>query len=289
MVLAILFGLSIIILTKLPIFNFAQGLDLHCLFDYSDKKSSYGRHYACIAQNLSTNLTDGTIRNVQQFGSQQAPEENKESVEEFFVEKGDCFVLPKNLSGNFGNLKIYIVKNSNVRNLTKGDLDGLKKLEVFDVSHNHHIEVLPSGFFDGLLNLKKISFDSCNLKFIDCSVFDEFPNSGPIEVNFNNNHCTNYTTPGLPWPIQTVQDKIKNCNTPISSNYDTVTTEKTLNHSSSAFNANSLTNETANDTLFAHAFESFQIFIKDYLTIILSVLLLDTISCFIISLYLIHK
>ena len=81
--------------------------------------------------------------------------------EKLLVEKQNCPYLPLDVSKFFVNLETFFFMKSNVQHLFNGDLDGLNKLVIFNVSHNP-IKVLGPNFFDGHETIEIISFYDCN-------------------------------------------------------------------------------------------------------------------------------
>ena len=77
--------------------------------------------------------------------------------------------LPLKVGDFYKNLEILCIANSNVQHLMQGDLKGLDKLEVFDVSHNP-IEQLGPDFFKGHGSIESVLFYICHMKIIDTFV-----------------------------------------------------------------------------------------------------------------------
>ena len=163
------------------IIHVASSVVLKC--DFKMKKSYWGTEYACIATNFVTSLCDRKISEVK--GTHLAGKTNAD-VKKLYVYKQNCPFLPLDVSTFFVNLQIFYFKKSNVQHLFDGDLDGLNKLLIFDVSHNP-IKVLGPNFFDGHETIEKISFHDCKLKTIHLNAL--MPLKNLKEAHFKENVC----------------------------------------------------------------------------------------------------
>ena len=90
--------------------------------------------------------------------------------------------LPLKVGDFYKNLEILCIANSNVQHLMQGDLKGLDKLEVFDVSHNP-IEQLGPDFFKGHGSIESVAFYNCHLKIIDTFVLDPLEKLNSALIN----------------------------------------------------------------------------------------------------------
>jgi hypothetical protein len=66
-----------------------------------------------------------------------------------------------------------------------GDIDGLDKLQAFDISHNP-IEEIPRDFFKGKITIEKLSFHDCHLRKVAPNVFKDMQLS---MIDVMNNFC----------------------------------------------------------------------------------------------------
>lgn len=162
--------------------SFAVVLDC----DFKEQITIWGREYCCVARGFRTTLND---RNVTEVRGTHVDRMTNNDVKKIFVKKQSCPYLPLNLASHFKNLETFYVMNSNVQHLLKGDLDGLTKLKVFDVSHNP-IEQIGEDFFIGHQSIKIISFYDCHIKFVHPNALDPLVNLE--EGHFQNNVCIDF-------------------------------------------------------------------------------------------------
>ncbi|KAG5683948.1 hypothetical protein PVAND_013204 [Polypedilum vanderplanki] len=165
-----------IVLIKLTI-----GIKLNCRFE--DYKTVYKFSYTCLAQNLQTTLNERTVTEV--VGDHIFGKTNND-VEKVFIQHQNCHCIPRNLGEFFPNLKILYIMKSNVQYLMDGDLDGLDKLKIFDVSHNP-IDQIGENFFKGHSSIMIISFYDCHIKKVTPGSLNSLTN---IErMHFEGNAC----------------------------------------------------------------------------------------------------
>lgn len=151
--------------------------------DFKFQTSHWGVEYACVPSSLRTTLYDRNVTEVK--GVHDAGQSNQKVIK-LFVKKQSCPYLPLNLGSHFGNLKTLYMMHSKVQHLLNGDLDGLKNLRVFDVSHNP-IEMLGQDFFKGHDTIEIISFYDCHLKMIHPNSLNPLTNLK--EAHFEQNVC----------------------------------------------------------------------------------------------------
>lgn len=128
-------------------------------------------------------------------------------VKAFYVRNGKCPVLPLNLGEFFKNLEVFYVERSGVKTLTDYDLKGLKKLKIFDVSHNP-IERLEKNFFVGHSGIEAISFYDCELIYVHHSALDPLTNLQ--QAHFEDNFCINIHL-YFPNYLPTLKERLENC------------------------------------------------------------------------------
>lgn len=109
----------------------SSAIVLEC--EFRQQVSHWGVEYACVATRLKTSLNDRTVASI---NGQHVSGMTNDDVKKIFIKKQSCPYLPLNFGAHFTNLETLYVMNSNVQHLLDGDLAGLKKLKVFDVSHN---------------------------------------------------------------------------------------------------------------------------------------------------------
>lgn len=156
-------------------------LVLEC--EFKNHESHWGKDYTCFSKNLVVSETDRIVEKV--IGTHK---EGKtiDDVVNVYAEHQNCSVLPLNLGVFFKNLMILYFMKSNVKTLNVGDLDGLNKLVIFDVSHNP-LTTIPKDFFKGHSHITKISFFECKLDNIEPGTFDHLENLN--EGHFQYNPC----------------------------------------------------------------------------------------------------
>lgn len=152
---------------------------IDCEFKYHH--TVFDQFYACIVSNLQTTFTNRTITSV---NGKHLNGKTHEDVQMFFAKKENCPYLPQNLQSFFPNLEVLYMMNSNVQHLMTGDLDGLKNLKIFDVSHNP-IDQIGQDFFRGHEKLEKISFYDSHLKKVNRGSLDNFTNLQGLYFDFN--------------------------------------------------------------------------------------------------------
>lgn len=145
-----------------------------------------GYHYSCVAENFRTSLND---REITEINGTHVAGKTHNDVKKLYIKKQFCPYLPLKVGDFFTNLEIFYVMNSNVQHLLNGDLDGLTKLNAFDVSHNP-VEQLGCDFFKGHETIEKISFFDCHLKIIDAKALDSLVQLK--EAHFQYNVCFNF-------------------------------------------------------------------------------------------------
>lgn len=151
--------------------------------EFKSQMSHWGSDYTCVAKNFRTTLKDRQITSL--TGLHDFKKTN-DDVKTLFVKKQSVLYLPMGLANFFKNLETLYVMNSNLQHLMNGDLDGLTKLKIFDVSHNP-IEQLGRDFFKGHPTIEKVSFFECHLKIIDPQALDPLVNLQ--EAHFQYNVC----------------------------------------------------------------------------------------------------
>jgi hypothetical protein len=156
-----------------------KAITLNCEFKMLN--TYLGTHYACVADNLRTTLTDRERTAIN--GTHESGKSHND-VLKFYVKKQNCPFLPLNVGGFFKNLEIYYVMNSHVKHIMTGDLDGLDKLTAFDVSHNP-VEQLGHDFFKDHPTIRKISFFDCHLKIIDPEALTPLKNLETAAFQYN--------------------------------------------------------------------------------------------------------
>lgn len=128
----------------------------------------YGSQYSCSGNNFRTSLNNRTVTEVK---GQHLANETNDDVKLLIMNKQHSPYLPLKVGDFFKNLEILYIMNSNVQHLMQGDLKGLDKLKIFDVSYNP-IEQLGPDFFKGHGSIETVSFYDCHLKIIDPFVLD---------------------------------------------------------------------------------------------------------------------
>lgn len=123
----------------------------------------------------------------------------------------DCIVtaVPQGLTKVFPNLKVLVIFNSKLKQVSKNDLAEYKNLEVLHFGHNE-IEVLPESLFEGFENLKRISFYENKLKVVAPNILDELNNLERVNFLGNTwyNMCFSTDPNDKPTPSVTL-DKLK--------------------------------------------------------------------------------
>jgi len=105
-------------------------------------------------------------------------------VKQVFIKFQNVPYLPLNLNEFFPNLETFYIMKSNVQHLMNGDLDGLNRLKIFDVSHNP-IEQLSEEFFKGQKTIEKISFYDCHIKKVNRGALDDLTNLRSMFFDLN--------------------------------------------------------------------------------------------------------
>jgi hypothetical protein len=162
----------------------SSAVNLDCTFEIYE--SYWGAEYACVVKNLQTSVYNRKITSI--TGTHLTSKTN-DDVAKVLVEFQNCPYLPLNLGAFFENLEILYVTSSNVVHLTSNDLDGLRKLRIFDVSHNP-ITQIHRDFFAGHESIEKISFFECKLEYIQKGSLDPLVNLK--EGHFQNNDCIDF-------------------------------------------------------------------------------------------------
>jgi hypothetical protein len=116
--------------------------------------------------------------------------------------------LPHNLGQFFPNLEVLFVMKSNVQHLVNGDLNGLNKLKIFDVSFNP-IDQICKDFFKDHASIERISFYDCNLKKIANGALDHLPNLS--HLFFDHNVCISLRKEGIEKMDKTKLDIYNEC------------------------------------------------------------------------------
>jgi hypothetical protein len=107
-------------------------------------------------------------------------------VVKVFIKHQNCAYLPRNLGQFFPNLLVLYVMKSNVQYLEDGDLAGLDKLEIFDVSHNP-VEQVGANYFKGHSSIRTLSFYDCHIKKVEKGALDELKKLE--KIHFDGNVC----------------------------------------------------------------------------------------------------
>lgn len=134
-----------------------------------------------------------------------------DDVAKVLVEHQYCQYLPINLGAHFKNLEILYVMKSNVTRLAHGDLDGLTKLRIFDVSYNP-IRRLHKDYFKGHATIEIISFYDCELSFIEKGALEPLVNLK--EGHFQLNECIDYRGDDLSLLPDMMEEIKANCEDP---------------------------------------------------------------------------
>jgi hypothetical protein len=154
--------------------------------DFKNFRSFYGVEYTCEVHDLIASQLDRTITGVE---GKHTEKQTNADVKKLYFKKQFCQLMLRNISSNFPNLEILYVMNSNLQQLLEGDLDGLTKLKVLDVSHNPITE-LGENVFKGHSTIEKISFFDCHLKRIHPKALDPLINLSA--AYFDHNVCTEF-------------------------------------------------------------------------------------------------
>lgn len=159
--------------------NFSHAITLNC--DFKLHTTYLGERYSCVVKNFHTTFSDRKVTKI--TGKHQDGKSN-DDVHKIFFKFQNCPYLPTNLGEFFKNLEIFYIMKSNVQHLMPGDLNGLNKLETFDVSHNS-IEEISKDFFEGCTSIKKISFFDCHIKKVEKGALDPLINLKYATFDYN--------------------------------------------------------------------------------------------------------
>ncbi|XP_067123572.1 toll-like receptor 13, partial [Centruroides vittatus] len=131
------------------------------------------------------------------------------NLSELYVTYGKLKVLPEDLFHNLYNLRKLDLSLNNIdsihplvfRNLTKLEflnlgnnrikdlpndvLKGLFNLSVFSIYRNYQLSEIPSGFFNKLYNLTKISAEFCFFSSLEEDIFSDLINLKTVYIGFN--------------------------------------------------------------------------------------------------------
>lgn len=178
----------------------------------------WGLKYACIVQNLTTSLNDRTITEVR--GTHLDGKTN-DDVFKVLINHQFTPYLPHNLGAHFKNLEILYVMKSNLSHLTHGDLDGLTKLRIFDVSYNP-VKRLHRDYFKGHESIEIISFYDCQLNFIEKGALEWLVNLQ--EGHFQYNECIDYRGDDVSLLGEMMEEIKEYCEDPYRTNFKRTTT-----------------------------------------------------------------
>lgn len=148
-----------------------------------------------------------------------------DDVEKVLVEYQYCPYLPTNLGSYFRNLEILYVMKSNVMHLAHGDLDGLTKLRIFDVSYNP-IKRLHKDYFKGHATIEIISFYDCKLRFIEKGALEPLVNLK--EGHFQYNECIDYRGEDVSMLPNMMEEVKANCEDPSRTDFSHLKEESTF-------------------------------------------------------------
>lgn len=159
--------------------NFSHGVTLTC--EFKNFRSFYGESYTCMVKNFQTTFKDRFINAINGTHTNRL---TNEDVKQIFFKYQNIPYLPHNLGAHFPNIETLYVMKSNVQHLMSGDLDGMKNLKIFDVSHNP-IEAIGADFFAGHSTIERISFYDCHLKKVANGALDHLTNLHSIYFDHN--------------------------------------------------------------------------------------------------------
>lgn len=159
--------------------KFSHAITLNC--DFKLHSTYLGQRYSCVVTNFHTTFNDRKVTKI--TGKHQDGKSN-DDVHKIFFKFQNCPYLPTNLGEFFKNLEIFYIMKSNVQHIMPGDLEGLNKLEAFDVSYNS-IEEIGKDFFKGCTSIKKISFYDCHIKKVEKGALDPLINLKFASFEYN--------------------------------------------------------------------------------------------------------
>lgn len=146
--------------------SFATCIELNCRFEVF--KTNWGEFYTCNLEDLVTTEND---RKVTKINGIHVEGKTDGDVEKVFGEFQNCPFLPTNIGEFFKNLSILYIRKSGIKTIKEGDLDGLDKLRVVDLSHSS-IEKIPKNFFKGHSTIEIIAFYECHLTLVEPGALD---------------------------------------------------------------------------------------------------------------------
>lgn len=167
------------LLSTMLLIHSSYQVKLECEYQYRGIDFSY----ICVPKNIKTSWNDKTVTEV--VGSH-LEGKNNSHVDSLVIHNQNCHFIPRNLGQFFPNLENLIIMKSNVQFLLSGDLDGLNKLQYFDVSNNP-IEHIGEDFFTGHTSITSVSFSNCHIKKVDFGALDSLKKL--TSINFEHNEC----------------------------------------------------------------------------------------------------
>jgi BTB/POZ domain len=126
--------------------------------------------------------------------------------------------FPKNLHKVFPNLNALSIDNCGLKEISREDLIGLEKLEDICLPQNK-LRSLPHDLFEGMVNLKEITFNENKLEFLRSKLLDPIAVNGIIRLDFRGNTKIDaFYQPGKIKSVGSLQELMKiidkNCEPP---------------------------------------------------------------------------
>lgn len=161
----------------------SQSITLNCKYTSNPK---YG--YTCIATNDDL-VTSRDDREVTKVNGQHLNGKTENDVKFFQTLVTEVNYFPKGITKFFNNLDVIEIKNGNLIEITKEDLEEFgSKLRMLWFGGNK-LKNIKADLFEFNENLEKIGFDSNEIEKIDAKSFDGLKNLQSLFLRWNS--CTN--------------------------------------------------------------------------------------------------
>jgi Leucine-rich repeat (LRR) protein len=107
-------------------------------------------------------------------------------VESIAFRNFNLLQIPRNIHRFFPNLKVLIMNSCGLRNVSRFDLMGLKKLQQLTLNGNL-ITALPNNLFENNPMIQKVSFYGNRIELIGAEIFDSLTNLNYVQLRMNVN------------------------------------------------------------------------------------------------------
>jgi hypothetical protein len=157
-------------------------MEIDCEFKNVDWKIEGVRYTCCVTK--ASIKEPNTI--VKAFVGTHLPGKSDEDVEGIYFHNVIVEYFPRGLQSIFPKLIIVKIQQSSLKEISREDLVGLGELKSLYLPQNC-LRSLPDDLFEGVNNLKIVTFSENNIEFLSCDLLYPLLNKNVTRVDFTGN------------------------------------------------------------------------------------------------------